>query len=123
MVDAGWKSLDKAGIGWVVFSEVGNILYEEKRCIRAESALQAEGIGLLEVLMWAVKQGFHHLEVSSDCLQLLLFIDGFQKPQQNLVDILRDIEALAPSFHCLAFRYLPRSLNSLAHSLACEAML
>ncbi|XP_074290524.1 uncharacterized protein LOC141617238 [Silene latifolia] len=123
MVDAGWKSMDNAGIGWVVFSDVGRAIGSDTRRIRAESALQAEGIGLLEVMKWAVDQGFHHMEVSSDCLQLILFIAEIQKPHQQLADILRDIIALATSFHCFAFSFIPRHLNSIAHSLACEAMI
>ncbi|XP_074283769.1 uncharacterized protein LOC141608306 [Silene latifolia] len=89
MVDAGWKSINKAGLGWVVFSATGDIIFSDKKRVRAESALQAEGI---------------------------------EKPHHQVVDILNDIHELVLSFHCLAFSFIPRSFNTVAHVLACEAM-
>ncbi|XP_074305012.1 uncharacterized protein LOC141639940 [Silene latifolia] len=122
MVDVGWKTMDNAGIGWVMYSDIGEVIFTARRSIRAESALQAEGLGIYEVLLWAVDRGFRHLEVSSDCILLIFNLAGIQKPHQHLADVLNDIHALASSFHWLAFSFIHRSFNKIAHDLACEAM-
>ncbi|XP_074283353.1 uncharacterized protein LOC141607903 [Silene latifolia] len=122
MVDAGWKTIDNAGIGWVVFSSVGEVIFTTRRSIGGESALQAEGLEIYEALQWAVDRGFRYLEVTSDCLSLICYLAGIQRPQHCLADVLADIDALASFFHCLAFSYIPRSYNKIAHDLACEAM-
>ncbi|XP_074306550.1 uncharacterized protein LOC141641802 [Silene latifolia] len=51
MVDAGWKGLAKAGVGWSAMSENGDQFYNTATRIRAESALQAEGLAVL-VFYW-----------------------------------------------------------------------
>ncbi|XP_074318820.1 uncharacterized protein LOC141655648 [Silene latifolia] len=122
MVDAGWKTIDNAGIGWVVLSSTGEVIFTARRSIRAESALQEEGLGIYEALQWAVDRGFRHLEVSSDCLTLICSLAGIQRPHHCLADILADVDVIASFFHCLAFSYIPRSYNKIAHDLACEAM-
>ncbi|XP_074303567.1 uncharacterized protein LOC141638010 [Silene latifolia] len=43
MVDAGWKSKEKASVGWVAYTETGQIMVEKYKAIKAESALQAFG--------------------------------------------------------------------------------
>ncbi|XP_074293537.1 uncharacterized protein LOC141620611 [Silene latifolia] len=67
MVDAGWKSMCMAGIGWVALTGTGNRFYEFSKALVAESATQAEAIGVKEVLLWAKSSGYWHLEISSDC--------------------------------------------------------
>ncbi|XP_074301558.1 uncharacterized protein LOC141632958 [Silene latifolia] len=122
MVDAGWKALNRAGIGWIAMSDNGEIFNSTERKIKAESALQAEGLGVSLVLLWARDRGFRHLEVSSDCLSLILQIAGTERPHHLLKAILEDIQDCFSSFHCLAFSYIPRRFNNVAHSLACKAM-
>ncbi|XP_074299318.1 uncharacterized protein LOC141630386 [Silene latifolia] len=122
MVDAGRKSREIAGIGWVVLSPVGNILFETGKFIRAESPLQAEALGLREVLSWAVKHNILHLEVFSDCLPIVTAIADIVKPHHLVKALLNDILSLCSSFHCLSFSYVPRVFNKIAHGLACKAM-
>ncbi|XP_074290392.1 uncharacterized protein LOC141617117 [Silene latifolia] len=122
MVDAGWKALDRAGIGWIAMSDNGEIFNSTERKIKAESALQAEGLGVSLVLLWARDRGFRHLEVSSDCLSVIQQIAGTERPHHLLKAILEDIQDCFSSFHCLAFSYIPRRFNNVAHSLACKAM-
>ncbi|XP_074306530.1 uncharacterized protein LOC141641780 [Silene latifolia] len=107
MVDAEWKTVDNAGIGWVVLSS---------------TAVQAEGLGIYGAMKWAVDQGLRHLEVSSDCLSLICSLAGIQKAHHCLADILADVDDIVSFFHCLAFSYIPRSYNKFGHDLACEAM-
>ncbi|XP_074297662.1 uncharacterized protein LOC141628414 [Silene latifolia] len=80
MVDAGWKDVDKRGLGWVGISSVGEIIFTGRKRVSAESALQAEGLGIKEVLRRVVDHNYHHLEVSTDCLSLVGLLAGFEKP-------------------------------------------
>ncbi|XP_074290240.1 uncharacterized protein LOC141616971 [Silene latifolia] len=123
MVYAGWKSRDKAGVGWVAFTKTGAKFFEISKAIKAESAMQAEALGLREVIYWARDKGLWHLEVSSDCLPLIAFFVGIERAHHLTKEILADIIFLSALFHCVSFSYIPRSFNFLAHGLACKAML
>ncbi|XP_074300700.1 uncharacterized protein LOC141631987 [Silene latifolia] len=122
MVDAGWKGQNNAGIGWTAKSGSGERLFWTSKRIRAESALQAEGLGVLSVILWARERGYRHLEISSDCLSLVRQLARMETPHHLLKAILEDIQACFSFFHCLAFSFIPRTFNSDAHSLACKAM-
>ncbi|XP_074271062.1 uncharacterized protein LOC141594983 [Silene latifolia] len=122
MVDAGWKDLEKAGVGWVTFSAEGSRMFEVDTAIKAESALQAEALGVREALTWAKEKGLWHLEISSDCLPLVACLAEVSRPHHHIKAIIDDILYLSSSFHCLSFSYIPRSVNKIAHGLACRAM-
>ncbi|XP_074276872.1 uncharacterized protein LOC141600528 [Silene latifolia] len=122
MVDAGWKSRDKAGIGWVVVSATGSLLFKEGKALKAETPLQAEALGLRDAVIWAVKQKVLHLEISSDCLPLVAALADIHKPHHLAKMILNDILSISTSFHCLSISYIPRDFNKIAHGLACKAM-
>ncbi|XP_074271618.1 uncharacterized protein LOC141595551 [Silene latifolia] len=122
MVDAGWKSKEKASLGWVAYTETGQLMAEKFKAIKAESALQAEALGLREVVLWAKEEGRWHVEVSTDCLPLIAFSAGSEKAHHMTKAILEDILALSGYFQCLSFSYIPRSSNKVAHSLAQKAM-
>ncbi|XP_074309741.1 uncharacterized protein LOC141644167 [Silene latifolia] len=119
--NANW-GFDKAGVGWIAMSENGHIFHSMEKKIKAESALQAEGLGVLLVLLWARERGLRHLEISSDCLSLILQLAGMERRHLLLKAILEEICDCFTSFHCLAFSYVHRHFNHDAHSLACKAM-
>ncbi|XP_074305536.1 uncharacterized protein LOC141640751 [Silene latifolia] len=125
MVDAGWKDLEKGGgwVGWVAFSPVGHKLFEVYVAIKAESALQAEALGIREVFSWAKRKGLWHLEVSSDCLHIIACLAEVSRPHHHIRAIIDDILCLSSGFHCLSFSFIPRTFNKIAHGLACKAMI
>ncbi|XP_074284006.1 uncharacterized protein LOC141608564 [Silene latifolia] len=122
MVDAGWKTWEKASIGWVAYTETGQKIVEKCMTIKAESSLQAEAMGLRAAVLWAREARRWHVEISSDCLPLVAFFAGMEKAHHLTKEILEEILAISSSFHCLSFSYIPRSTNEVAHSLACKAM-
>ncbi|XP_074282848.1 uncharacterized protein LOC141607395 [Silene latifolia] len=73
-VDAGWRNSLRSAAGWVAYDSAGTIIYEGGKGFWSESALQAEAKGIREALLWARTNGFHHLDVFSDCLQILFQI-------------------------------------------------
>ncbi|XP_074264394.1 uncharacterized protein LOC141586893 [Silene latifolia] len=121
-VDASWDKNFNAAIGWVGYDSNGMVVTKEGRKMRAESPLQAEALGILEVLKWAEGRAILHLEVASDCLQLITQIAGLERASHSIKGILRDCNKYYASFHCLGFYYIPRHLNTVAHDVARHAM-
>ncbi|XP_074306541.1 uncharacterized protein LOC141641792 [Silene latifolia] len=121
-VDASWKDSRLVGFGWVVYDTGGEVRFEGCECGRAESPLQAEALGLKHAITWANRAGILHLEISSDCLQLLSQWMGTEGIHHQVKGIMNDVASISSSFHCLCFSYVCRIRNSRAHGLAKQAM-
>ncbi|XP_074296847.1 uncharacterized protein LOC141627501 [Silene latifolia] len=117
-VDAGWHTSLVSAAGWVAYDHEGSIIFEGGRSFWSESALQTEAKGIREALRWASVNGIFHLDVFSDCLQILLQITGVENGHHLTQGILLDIEASLPFFHCISFSFISKNLNSVAHRLA-----
>ncbi|XP_074289387.1 uncharacterized protein LOC141614541 [Silene latifolia] len=90
-VDASWvRGLD-AAVGWIAFDHTGQELERGMVRSRAESAMQAEALGVREVLVWAQERRFLHIDLSSDCLQLINQIAGLEKEDHLIAGILADL--------------------------------
>ncbi|XP_074290941.1 uncharacterized protein LOC141617674 [Silene latifolia] len=122
MVDVGWKSVRNSAIGWIAYAHDGASLFTRSVKINAQYTLKAEALRLKDVLGWARKQGILHLEVSSDCLQLLLQLTRNEMAHHCTKGILDDMGLYFPYFHCLCFTFIPRRFNKIAHDLAMRAM-
>ncbi|XP_074293426.1 uncharacterized protein LOC141620461 [Silene latifolia] len=121
-VDAGWERNYVAAFGWVAYDGQGQERMRRQVKTKAETALQAEALGVRDVLLWASAEGWLHMDISSDCLQLINELAGIDKVDHLIAGILEDIHKIASSFHCLCFNFIPRSLNSIAHGLARQAI-
>ncbi|XP_074299498.1 uncharacterized protein LOC141630611 [Silene latifolia] len=122
MVDASWEKTWQAAWGWVVYDEHGNVIFKGGEKGRAESPLQAEALGVLKAIQWALGNNFLHVELSSDCLQFVFQCAGLGTRHYQTKGVLEDILCLTPSFHCLCFSYACRKNNVEAHLLARRAM-
>ncbi|XP_074277223.1 uncharacterized protein LOC141600866 [Silene latifolia] len=121
-VDASWDRSFKAAFGWVAYDEMGRECMRRQVSTRAESALQAEALGVRDVVSWARSRGLLHLVISSDCLHLINVIAYLTKTDHLIKDLLEEIHSSARFFHCLSFCFIPRYLNSVAHGLARQAI-
>ncbi|XP_074277325.1 uncharacterized protein LOC141600966 [Silene latifolia] len=121
-VDAGWERNYVAAFGWVAYDRQGQERMRRQVKTKAETALQAEALGVRDVLLWASAEGWLHLDISSDCLQLINELAGIGKVDHLIAGILEDIHKTASCFHCLCFSFIPRTLNSMAHGLARQAI-
>ncbi|XP_074313566.1 uncharacterized protein LOC141648748 [Silene latifolia] len=117
-VDASWVSSLHASAGWIVYAPNGECYGTLAISFDAESALQAEAIGIREALRWAARSHILHLDLSSDCLQLLLQLARVESLHHLVKGILHDIESDLLLFHCICFSFIPRRLNKVAHNLA-----
>ncbi|XP_074297033.1 uncharacterized protein LOC141627707 [Silene latifolia] len=121
-VDASWNRNFEAAFGWIAYDNMGSELGRRQVHTKAESALQAEAMGVRDILLWAQEWRHLHLDISSDCLQLINQLAGADKDDHRIMGILEDIRASYSFFHCLCFNFIPRRLNGIAHNLAKQAM-
>ncbi|XP_074305501.1 uncharacterized protein LOC141640716 [Silene latifolia] len=121
-VDASWNSNYEAAFGWIASDGTGRELERRQARIREESALQAEALGIRDIVMWAQERRVLHLDISSDCLQLVTQLAETEKEDHRITGILEDIRASFSFFHCLVFNFDPRRFNGFAHNLAKQAM-
>ncbi|XP_074318900.1 uncharacterized protein LOC141655735 [Silene latifolia] len=121
-VDASWERNLDAACGWVAYNGRGVEIHRGRRKLKAESALQAEALGLREVFAWARDRGELHLKVTTDCLRLVNQIAGLEKESHVVRGILSDLKSIWVYFHCVSFSFVPRHLNNIAHGLARQAM-
>ncbi|XP_074315234.1 uncharacterized protein LOC141651419 [Silene latifolia] len=117
-VDACWETSLHASLGWVVYSPTGECFRTFARSFTAESAIQAEAFGIRDLIKWAMGANIRHLDISSDCLQVVLQLAQVEVPHHLTKGLLQDIESCFTSFHCICFSFLPRRLNKVAHNLA-----
>ncbi|XP_074290748.1 uncharacterized protein LOC141617449 [Silene latifolia] len=121
-VDASWNQTMEAAVGWIAYDEMGQELGRRQVHLRAESPLQAEALGVRDVVEWAKARHILHLDISSDCLQLINQLAKVATENHKIAGVLQDIRESFSAFHCLAFNFIPRHLNGIAHSLAQQAM-
>ncbi|XP_074297642.1 uncharacterized protein LOC141628391 [Silene latifolia] len=121
MVDASWDSQRVASFGWCLLNEEEAVVYEGKAKGRAENPLQAETKGLKMALDWARMEGLLHLEISSDCLQLVTQLADIGMVHHSIEGLLEEVAEISSYFHCLCISYIPRAFNCRAHKLAEEA--
>ncbi|XP_074288345.1 uncharacterized protein LOC141613503 [Silene latifolia] len=121
-VDANWNQTFEAAFGWIAYDGTGQELGRRQVRTRAESLLQAEALGVRDIVEWAREEQILHLYISSDCLQLISQIAGVDKDNHRIAGLLEDLRGSFSFFHCLCFNFIPRQMNGIAHSLAKQAM-
>ncbi|XP_074287774.1 uncharacterized protein LOC141612924 [Silene latifolia] len=122
-VDASWNRNYETAFGWFASDATGRELDRRQARVRAESALPAEALGIRDIVMWAQERRIFHLDISSDCLQLVTQLAESEKGDHRITGILEDIRASFSFFHCLVFNFIPRRLNGLEHNLAKQDMI
>ncbi|XP_074298400.1 uncharacterized protein LOC141629271 [Silene latifolia] len=120
-VDAAWSKEFAAGFGGCI------IFYNDvvsELCIKggAENAEQSEALAIREALKWALSRNILHINIFSDCLQVLAQVLRLSQLKHWTMNTIDDISDLATNFHCISFAYVPRICNKAAHSLANRAI-
>ncbi|XP_074283686.1 uncharacterized protein LOC141608222 [Silene latifolia] len=120
-VDAAWSKEFVAGFGGCILFD--NDIVSEF-CIKgmAENAEQAEALAIREALKWALSRNILHINIFSDCLQVLAQVLQFSQVKHWTRNTVDDITDLAANFHCITFAYVPRICNKAAHRIAKRAI-
>ncbi|XP_074267464.1 uncharacterized protein LOC141590805 [Silene latifolia] len=116
--DASWKTNFKTTAGWLFQNKHGVIFRTGCKNFWAKNALQAEAMALKFACYKAISLGFYHLDAASDCLNLVLQLNGYGTTNQDVLPILNSISLLVSTCHCFSLSHCPRNLNRIAHALA-----
>lgn len=123
-VDGAWKKLRKkrlslAGIGWVARSNA-QIVFRGNEAVRANSALQSEGLAVLKALKEAQNRGEQDIRVSTDSANLVHALNKQVYPCQ-ISSIFNDIIDMSRTFNSWEICKVDRSLTKDSHKLATSA--
>ncbi|XP_074278317.1 uncharacterized protein LOC141601910 [Silene latifolia] len=116
--DASWKSTMRATAGWFFKTNNGVLCNVGKSSFWAKTPLQAEAIALMTACRDAISLGYRHIDATSDCLNLVLQLNGGATIDCAIAPILRSLLSLLSSCHCFSLSHCPRSLNGIAHGIA-----
>ncbi|CAA7045267.1 unnamed protein product [Microthlaspi erraticum] len=120
--DGSWKSESEiAGAAWIFTTQDDTQIASGTTAEAfAPSPLTAEAIAIRSALIQALEMNFLHLQIKSDAQDLLRAITSREKIKE-IHSLLSDITSLAQLFTSISFRFIPRSENSKADSLAKSA--
>ncbi|VVB17785.1 unnamed protein product [Arabis nemorensis] len=120
---AAWREdLKLAGLGWMLCSQLTGTLRSFSTCATfVSSPLVAKGLAIRATLHQAVQEGLRSLSVKSDSFQLVRAIN-FGSKITKLHGILHDISLLSLRFESICFSFIPRIKNTIADSLAKDAL-
>ncbi|XP_074271520.1 uncharacterized protein LOC141595450 [Silene latifolia] len=121
--DAAWRADRSAGLGWCLLDDNGTLRNTAHARSFASYALHAEGLAVFTALKWASNEGFLHVRLVTDCLNLVLQVAGVEKPIASINCIIQDIKSIASNFHCCSLSFCPRGVNRITHNLAQRALL
>ncbi|KAG7578510.1 Ribonuclease H domain [Arabidopsis thaliana x Arabidopsis arenosa] len=116
--DGAWrKDLQAAGLGWTFSGPPGIPPHHSALCENVSSPLMAESLACRAAIMDAIDSGATHLLLESDCLQLVGAINA-QSIILEIHGIISDIFLCVKSLSSFICRYIPRSANVVADTLA-----
>ncbi|XP_074305425.1 uncharacterized protein LOC141640590 [Silene latifolia] len=80
-----WRDDRSAGMGWCLLDGNGTLRNTAHARSFASSALHAEGHAAIMTLKWALDEGYLHIRLVTDCLNLVLQVAGAEKPIASII--------------------------------------
>ncbi|KAM6572066.1 hypothetical protein CsatA_016146 [Cannabis sativa] len=84
---------------------------------------EVEAIGIKEALSWIKDNEWSSVIVESDCLRVVLDLQGNKNMASPYGHIILDCKALIASFDDVSFNFVKQSANKVAHSLARSSLM
>lgn len=115
--NAAWKESDNfAGLGWVLYGDDGILKFSamERFVI---TPVMAEGLAMRKAMEKSREMGIRRIRCEADSKQLMACIKK-REPVPEIYGIVEDILAMASSFECCSFVWIPRIQNVVADGLA-----
>lgn len=110
------KGYSKAGIGWVA-TENSNVLFRGNCKVKANSALQCEGMVVLAAIQDAQKRGESDIKILSDSEMVIRALNKMMSPF-HIVNICNDIYDCCRNLNSCEIVKVHRSLVKESHDLA-----
>ncbi|XP_019097316.1 PREDICTED: uncharacterized protein LOC109131143 [Camelina sativa] len=121
--DGAWRqSTKEAGIGWTITNHVGITSHHSAVCEHVSSPLMVEALACRADVLEAIRLGGAHLLVESDCQQLVGAINA-RSVLLEVHGVLSNILIASSSLSSFVCRFIPRTANSVADSLAKQSLL
>ncbi len=109
----------KSGVGFVIYDEKGNTIFEGHRYLGIATNNQAEYTALLLALKKALELGAEELEIRSDSQLLIKQLRGeYRVKSPNIITLFIKAKSLLSNFRRTTFTHIPREQNKRADSLA-----
>ncbi|KMT18014.1 hypothetical protein BVRB_2g032080 [Beta vulgaris subsp. vulgaris] len=123
-VDGAWKQVRKkenflAGIGWMA-KEGSRVLFRGNDMVKANSALQCEGLATLRAINEAIRCGKKDIRILTDSVKLIHALNNKSSPIQ-LINVCKDIYSLCNSLNSCEIVKVDRVLIEESHKLATSA--
>ncbi len=110
-----------SGIGIVI--EIGDKIIEIAKYIGKATNNIAEYKSLIHALKKSLEQKADTIEVYMDSELVVKQVNGIYKVRsQNLSQLYKQVQSLLKRFKCYNIKYIPRTMNKRADSLAKEAI-
>jgi len=117
--DAGRMGDNRNGWGFIIRNHMGDIVLSGvKQNMGFSSPEEEEARACYYALRTASTFGFTHLIVESDCQALINKLQRRVVPNNSLGFFLSDIFRLGGSFEFIAWNFVKRGCNSVAHAIA-----
>ncbi|CAH9075976.1 unnamed protein product [Cuscuta epithymum] len=106
------------GLGWVLRDAAGSFVAAGVQSWNGDcSPLEAELLGIREVLSWLKEQAWDNVEIESDSSLAVSEIQGGTSWSSGGL-LAEDIREISSGFNNLSFSFIRRSANRVAHMLA-----
>ncbi|XP_074290734.1 uncharacterized protein LOC141617433 [Silene latifolia] len=89
--DAFWKTNLKAA-GWIFHDKTGIIFHRGQAAFWAKSPYQPEATTLRHAISDAISQGYKHIDTTTDCLNLILQVNGIGDITHDSANIIHSID-------------------------------
>jgi ribonuclease HI len=98
----------------------GQLARRWKGRVEAADSLEAEFQAVIRALRWAVKKGYQHVVVFTDCMALVRMVRAGARPGGKYARFIRRVAALVKLIGSVWFQWVPRERNLQADML-CRA--
>ncbi|XP_075640412.1 uncharacterized protein LOC142612181 [Castanea sativa] len=110
------------GIGVIIRNKEGEVMEAmSAKGSRVIDNLEAEVLACRKALEFAVDIGFAEMVIEGDCVQVINAINSSGVNLSRLGHVIEDIQVLTSGLRWTEVRWVKRSANLVAHSLACLA--
>ena len=116
-IDLGWS-----GMGVIIHNKKGEVMGAmSTKGSRVTDSLEAEALAYHNALKFAMDIGFSDIFIEGDCVQVINAIEASKANLPRLGHAVEDIQALISGLRWVEVRWVKRSANLVAHSLARNA--
>ena len=114
-----FTDLGCSGMGVIICNEKGEVMGAmSTKGPRVTDSLEAEALACRKAIEFAMDIGFSNIVIEGDCVQVINAIKASKANLSRLGHVVEDIQVLISGLRWAEVRWVKRSANLIAHSLA-----